>query len=67
MFPIAARDFMARFEDCFLSLYLIYDAMLSRALGIEAHVESQFERLEEYFRNSAHIDGDPSGEPPNFL
>ena len=55
-FPIAARDFMARFEDCFLSLYLIYDALLSRALGIEDHFAEHFDKLEEYFRVSAQID-----------
>ena len=55
-FPIAARDFMRRFEDCFLALYLLYDAMLSRALGIEDKFKDHFERLEEHFRASAQID-----------
>ena len=63
-FPIAARDFMGRFEDCFLSLYLIYDAMLSKALGIGDKFAAQFKALEEHFRASAQIDG---GEPPSFL
>ena len=56
-FPIAASDFMGRFEDCFMALYLIYDAMLSRALGIADRFDAQFERLEEHFRVSAQIDG----------
>jgi len=55
-FPIAACDFMTRFEDCFLSLYLIYDAMLSLALGIEDTFREQFARLEEHFRQSTPID-----------
>jgi len=61
-FPIAARDFMGRFEDCFLALYLIYDAMLSKALGIEDHFAEQFECLESHFRASAQIDE----EPPSY-
>ncbi|MHC4547530.1 MAG: hypothetical protein ACYTEZ_02035 [Planctomycetota bacterium] len=61
-FPIAACDFMGRFEDCFLALYLIYDAMLSRALGIDNHFLKHFERLEEYFRIGAQIDREP---PPS--
>ncbi len=61
-FPIAACDFMTRFEDCFLALYLIYDAMLSQALGIEDHFDDQFARLEEHFRQSAPIDRSGSGE-----
>jgi hypothetical protein len=61
-FPIAARDFMGRFEDCFLSLYLVYDAMLSRALGIEDKFHEHFECLESHFRASARIDE----EPPSF-
>jgi hypothetical protein len=52
-FPIAARDFMTRFEDCFLALYLIYDAMLSRALGIEDHFAEHFACLENHFETSA--------------
>lgn len=55
-FPIAACDFMGRFEDCFLALYLIYDAMLSMALGINDHFEDQFQKLAEHFRQSAPID-----------
>jgi hypothetical protein len=64
-FPIAARDFMGRFEDCFLALYLIYDAMLSRALGIEDHFLEHFGKLDEHFRASAQIDREPpaEGEP----
>ncbi|MHC4933263.1 MAG: hypothetical protein ACYTGV_13855 [Planctomycetota bacterium] len=58
-FPIAARDFMGRFEDCFLALYLLYDAMLSHALGIEDHFEEHFARLEEHFREGARIDDEP--------
>ena len=61
-FPIAARDFMGRFEDCFLALYLIYDAMLSRALGIEDKFEAQFELLENRYRQATKIDE----EPPEF-
>jgi hypothetical protein len=61
-FPISALDFMGRFEDCFLALYLLYDAMLCRALGIEDHFEEQFERLDGHFRASAQIDE----EPPSF-
>ncbi|MHC4954034.1 MAG: hypothetical protein ACYTGZ_09095 [Planctomycetota bacterium] len=61
-FPIAARDFMSRFEDCFLALYLIYDAMLSRALGIEDKFEAQFEMLEARYRPGAAVDE----EPPEF-
>lgn len=52
-FPIAACDFMTRFEDCFLSLYLIYDAMLSRALGIGDHFADHFDKLEAHFQASA--------------
>lgn len=63
-FPIAARDFMGRFEDCFLALYLIYDAMLSRALGIQDHFEDHFARLERHYRESAQIDGE--APPPSF-
>jgi len=48
-FPIAWRDFAGRFEDCFLALYLIYDAMLSNALGIEDKFEQQFEVVENRF------------------
>jgi len=67
-FPIAACDFMGRFEDCFLALYLIYDAMLSRALGIEDRFLEHFEQLEEHFRASAQIDREPpSDEPPPNL
>jgi hypothetical protein len=62
-FPILARDFMGRFEDCFLALYLLYDAMLCRALGIEEHFNSQFERLEQHYRQGAQID-DSGEEPP---
>ena len=62
-FPVPARDFMSRFEDCFVALYLLYDAMLSRALGIEDHFEDHFLRLEQHFRDSAQIDG---MEPPRF-
>jgi len=58
-FPIAACDFMARFEDCFFALYLIYDAMLSRALGIEDRFQPHFETLEQRYRQSARIDEDP--------
>lgn len=58
-FPIAARDFMGRFEDCFLALYLIYDAMLCRALGIEDKFLPQFERLEKHYRENAQVDEDP--------
>jgi hypothetical protein len=61
-FPIAARDFMARFEDCFLALYLVYDAMLSRALGIEDKFLVHFESLEKRYRESARIDEEP---PPD--
>ena len=70
-FPIAARDFMGRFEDCFLALYLIYDAMLSRALGIEDKFEPQFESLENRYRQGAKVDGMDGGidgvddEPPS--
>ncbi|MDH3591569.1 MAG: hypothetical protein OER88_06805, partial [Planctomycetota bacterium] len=60
-FPIAARDFMGRFEDCFLALYVIYDAMLSRALGIKDHFLDHFERLDEHYRAAAQVDG---AEPP---
>ncbi len=63
-FPIAARDFMARFEDCFLALYLIYDAMLCRALGIEDHFKAHFEKLEKHYQQSAQIDDEPP--PPSF-
>ena len=55
-FPIAARDYMGRFEDCFLGLYLIYDAMLSRALGIEDKFEPHFEILEERYSSIRSID-----------
>jgi len=58
-FPIAACDFMGRFEDCFCGLYLIYDAMLCRALGIDDRFLEQFELLEEHFRASAQIDREP--------
>ena len=61
-YPVAAPDFMARFEDCFLSLYLIYDAMLSRALGIEDHFLEHFARVEEHYRHKARVDL----EPPQF-
>ena len=61
-FPIAARDFMGRFEDCFLALYLIYDAMLSRALGIDDKFEAQFESLENRYRQASKVDE----EPPEF-
>jgi hypothetical protein len=64
-FPIAALDFMGRFEDCFLALYLIYDAMLSRALGIEDKFAAQFERLENRYRQSAKVDG-VDEDPPEF-
>jgi len=60
-FPIAARDFMGRFEDCFLALYLIYDAMLSRALGIEDKFSTHFDRVERHFRASAHMDEELGG------
>ncbi|MHC4163515.1 MAG: hypothetical protein ACYSUM_15410 [Planctomycetota bacterium] len=50
---------MGRFEDCFLALYLIYDAMLSRALGIEDHFLEHFEKFEEYVRASTQIDREP--------
>jgi len=63
-FPIAACDFMCRFEDCFMALYLMYDAMLSRALGIEDHFREHFARLEDHFRTSAQID---EQDPPRFL
>jgi hypothetical protein len=58
-FPIAARDFMGRFEDCFLALYLIYDAMLSRALGIDDHFDEHFERLQAHLSRPAPIDDEP--------
>jgi hypothetical protein len=61
-FPIAACDFMTRFEDCFFALYLVYDAMLCRALGIEDHFDEHFEKLEEHFRASAP----EQQEPPSF-
>jgi hypothetical protein len=61
-YPIAACDFMGRFEDCFLALYLIYDAMLSRALGINDHFLEQFEQFEEYVRASTQIERDPPPE-----
>lgn len=61
-FPIAAVDFIGRFEDCFLALYLLYDAMLNRALGVEDRFEQHFARLESHFRASAQIDE----EPPAF-
>ena len=48
-FPIAWRDFAGRFEDCFLALYLIYDAMLSKALGIEDKFQRQFELVESRY------------------
>jgi hypothetical protein len=53
---------MGRFEDCFLALYLVYDAMLSRALGIEDHFLEHFQRLDEHFRASAQIDREPPAE-----
>lgn len=62
-YPIAACDFMGRFEDCFLALYLIYDAMLSRALGIEDHFLEHFEKFDEYVRTSTQIDREP---PPGI-
>ncbi|MEM8886117.1 MAG: hypothetical protein AAGD14_18780 [Planctomycetota bacterium] len=55
-FPIAASTFMGRFEDCFLSLYVIYDAMLSRALGIEDKFPQQFDLLEGHFGASGQAD-----------
>jgi len=64
-FPIAARDFMGRFEDCFLALYVIYDAMLSRALGIEDKFEAHFDALESRYRQGAKVDG-VDEEPPEF-
>lgn len=64
-FPIVARDFMGRFEDCFLALYIIYDAMLSRALGIEDKFEEQFARLDTYFQQSAPVEG-LEGGPGGF-
>ena len=54
---------MGRFEDCFFALYLIYDAMLSRALGIDDHFLEQFERFEEYVRTSTQTDREP---PPDI-
>ncbi|MHC4938311.1 MAG: hypothetical protein ACYTHK_05020 [Planctomycetota bacterium] len=57
-FPIAWRDFAGRFEECFLALYLIYDAMLSCALGIEDKFEQQFELMEQ--RYSQAMRGDDS-------
>ncbi len=63
-FPIAARDFMGRFEDCFLALYVLYDAMLSRALGIQDHFLDHFEKLDEHYRAANQIEGE-SG-PPAF-
>jgi hypothetical protein len=60
-FPIAWRDFAGRFEDCFLALYLIYDAMLSNALGIEDKFERQFELVES--RYSQAIQGE---DTPDF-
>lgn len=62
-FPVPVREFMSRFEECFIALYLLYDAMLSRALGIEDHFDEQFSRLEQHLRDSAQIDGT---EPPRF-
>ena len=61
-FPIAARDYMARFEDCFLALYLIYDAMLSRALGIEDRFEQHFELLEDRYSSTTGVDDDPDSD-----
>lgn len=61
-FPIAASDFMGRFQDCFLALYAVYDAMLSRALGIEDRFAQHFACLEERYRESASLDRD---EPPD--
>ncbi len=57
-FPIAARDLMGRYKDCFLALYMIYDRMLCSALGIDHRFDFQFERLEEHYRESASIDGE---------
>lgn len=65
-FPIAACDFMGRFEDCFLALYLIYDAMLSRALGIEDSFETHFAAIEQHFRTAAQIEGGEAPPPPDF-
>jgi hypothetical protein len=50
---------MGRFEDSFLALYLIYDAMLSRALGIDDHFLEHFEKFDEYVRTSTQIDREP--------
>ncbi|MFQ5843755.1 MAG: hypothetical protein ACE5JG_02080, partial [Planctomycetota bacterium] len=49
--PIAACDVMPRFKDCFLGLYMVYDAMLCRALGIEDRFAVQFDRLEQHYRH----------------
>lgn len=61
-FPIAARDYMPRFEDCFLALYLIYDAMLSRALGIEDKFEQHFEVLEDRYSSAHSVDEEGGSE-----
>jgi hypothetical protein len=65
-FPIAARDFMGRFEDCFLALYLVYDAMLCRALGIEDRFRAHFERLDKHYRDSAQIDEGDDDDARDF-
>jgi len=62
-FPILARDFMGRFEDVFLALYVLYDAMLCRALGIEEHFDAHFERLEHHYGQNAQIDEEPPPPP----
>lgn len=62
-YPFAADDIMGRFEECMLALYLIYDAMLSRALGIEDHFREHFGALENHFVARAQID---EQEPPRF-
>jgi hypothetical protein len=63
-FPISARDYMPRFEDCFLALYLIYDAMVSHALGIDDKFEQHFEVLEERYSTPHNVDeeGNEGGE-----
>ena len=66
-FPIAARDFMGRFEDCFLALYVLYDAMLSRALGISDHFLDHFAKLDEHYSAASRIEeAEEDPEPPLF-
>ena len=55
---------MGRFEEVFLALYLIYDAMLSRALGIEDHFRDHFRALEGHFVARSQVDDQ---EPPRFV